>query len=65
LSEQFKGKLRKMIKTKFNEAWSTISIRVVGERFHNNFIASYQVHLLGYMGFGLGIPSTQQKNGKQ
>jgi hypothetical protein len=54
-----------MIKTKFIEAWSTISIRVVGERFHNNFIASYQVHLLGYMGFGLGIPSTQQKNGKQ
>jgi hypothetical protein len=54
-------RIEKDDKTKFNEAQFTISIKVVGERFHNNFRASYWVHLLSYMGFGLGIPSTWQK----
>jgi hypothetical protein len=40
-------------KVKFNEAWSTTSIKVVGKRFHNNFRVGYQVHTLGYIGFGL------------
>jgi hypothetical protein len=42
-------------KVKFDEAWFVTSIRVVGERFHNNFETRYRIHPLGYMGFGLEI----------
>jgi hypothetical protein len=42
----------------FNETWSVTSIKVAGGRFHNNFRVGYRAHLLGYMGFVLGITST-------
>ncbi len=58
-------KIEKEDKVKFNEAWSSTSIRVVGEKLHNNFRVGYQVHPLGYMGFGLRIAFAWQKHVKQ
>jgi hypothetical protein len=45
-------------KTKFNDAWFVVVVKVVSEKFHNNF-------RIGYIGFGLGITYVQQKNVKQ
>jgi len=59
----FQKRIEKEDKAKFNEAWS--SIKVVNERFHNNFWVGHRVHPLGYMGFGLGIIFSQQKFVKQ
>jgi hypothetical protein len=48
-------RIEKEDRVKFNEAWFSISIKVAGERLHNNFRARYQAHPLNYMGFGLRI----------
>jgi len=44
----------------FNNAWFVIVVRVVGEKFHNNFKAKFRAHPLGYKGFGLGVTFQQQ-----
>jgi hypothetical protein len=38
----------------FITTWSSSIVRKVGDKFHYNFKASLQVHLLGYMGVNLG-----------
>jgi len=44
----------------FNNAWFVIVVRVVGEKFQNNFKAKFRAHPLGYKGFGLGVTFQQQ-----
>ncbi len=58
-------RVEKKDRAKFNETWSSTSIRVVGEKLHKNFKIGYQVHPLSYVGFGLGIAFARQRNVKQ
>jgi hypothetical protein len=39
-----KKSIEKQNKATFNKSWSTIAIRVVGKRFHNNFKLRFQAH---------------------
>ncbi len=52
-------------KVKFNDTWSIVVVKVINEKSYNNFKVGFLAHPLGYIGFGLGITSTQQRNVKQ
>jgi hypothetical protein len=42
-----------------------VVVKVVNERFYNNCKVGFLAHPLGYIRFGLGIISTQQRSVKQ
>jgi len=54
LRKQFKGKLKKTNRSKFNDAWFVAIVKVNNETFHNNFKVGFQAHPLKYRGFDLG-----------
>jgi hypothetical protein len=62
LRKQFKGKLRKTKRFKFNGAWFVAIVKINSETFHNNFKAMFQAHPLKYIGFGLGNTYMQQRS---
>jgi len=47
--------IEKEHKTKSNKMWSTTTIKVANECFHNNFRVGFWNHPLGYRRCGLGI----------
>lgn len=52
LIEHFK-KQRKNDRIRFTQAWNTLVVKYVSERFHHNFKVGLQAHLLGYEGVNL------------
>ncbi len=52
LIEHFKRQ-RKNDRIRFTQAWNTLVVKYVSERFHHNFKVGLEAHLLGYEGVNL------------
>jgi hypothetical protein len=52
--------IEKRYKLDFNQTWSTIAIREAGNRFHQNFRASFKAHPLRYKSNNLGVSIATQ-----
>lgn len=56
--------IEKQYRIYFNQTWSTITIIEAGNRFHQNFQASFRAHPLRYKGINLGISIVAQSKSK-
>jgi hypothetical protein len=56
--------IEKQYKVDFNRTWSTIAIIKAGNRFHQNFQASFRAHPLRYKGINLGVSIVAQSESK-
>jgi len=56
--------IEKQYRVDFNRAWSTIVIIKAGNRFHQNFQASFRAHPLRYKSINLGISIVTQSESK-